>query len=65
MKTLVNRYDKKLIGQLPKVLFEGRIIVIQGKEEAARAVDYLLKQKIIGIDTETKPVFKKGSGMNP
>lgn len=65
MKTLVNRYDKKLIGQLPKVLFQGRIIVIQSKEEAAKAVDYLLNQEIIGIDTETKPVFKKGAGMNP
>lgn len=65
MKKLVNRYDKKLIAQLPKILFTGRIIVVQGEGEAAKAVDYLLKQKIIGIDTETKPVFRKGEGMNP
>ena len=65
MKTLVTRYDKKLIGQLPKVLFQGRIFVIQSKEEAIKAVEYLLKQDILGIDTETKPVFKKGAGMNP
>ena len=65
MKTLVSRYDKKLIGQLPKVLFQGRLFVIQSNEEAARAAEFLLKQKILGIDTETKPVFKKGAGMNP
>ena len=65
MKTLVSRYDKKLIGQLPKELFQGRIIVIQSIEEAKKAVKYLLSQKIIGIDTETKPSFKRGSGMNP
>lgn len=65
MKTLVNRYDKKRIAQLPKVLFQGRIIVVQGKEEANKAVEYLLAQKIIGLDTETKPIFKKGCGMNP
>lgn len=65
MKTLANRYDKKRIAQLPKVLFQGRIIVVQGKEEAERAVKYLLTQKIIGLDTETKPIFKKGAGMNP
>lgn len=65
MKTLVSRYDKKLIGQLPKVLFQGRIIVIQSIEDAKKAVKYLLSQKIIGIDTETKPSFKRGSGMNP
>lgn len=65
MKTLVSRYSKEMIAQLPKVQFQGRIIVIQSKEEAIKAVDYLLKHKIIGIDTETKPVFKKGMGMNP
>lgn len=65
MKTLVNRYDKKLIGQLPKVLFQGRIIVIQSEQEARKAVQYLLVQDMVGIDTETKPVFKKGQGMAP
>lgn len=65
MKTLANRYDKKRIAQLPKVLFQGRIIVVQGEEEASKAVKYLLAQKIIGLDTETKPIFKKGCGMNP
>lgn len=65
MKTLVSRYDKKLIAQLPKVLFQGRIIVIQSKEEAQKAIKYLFSQDILGIDTETKPIFKKGCGMNP
>lgn len=65
MKTLVSRYDKKLIGQLPKVLFQGRIIVIQSNDEAQKAIKYLLSQSILGIDTETKPIFKKGCGMNP
>ncbi len=65
MKTLANRYDKKRIAQLPKVLFQGRIIVVQGEEEAKRAVTYLLSQEVIGLDTETKPIFKKGAGMNP
>ena len=65
MKTLVNRYDKKLIAQLPKVLFQGQIIVIQSIEEASKAVSFLLTQKVVGIDTETKPIFKKGNGMPP
>ena len=65
MKTLVSRYDKKLIAQLPKVLFQGRIIVIQSKSEAKKAVDYLMTQELVGVDTETKPIFKKGTGMNP
>ena len=65
MKILVSRYDKKMIGQLPKILFTGRIIVIQSQQEAAKAVEYLLKKDIIGIDTETRPVFRRGEGMNP
>lgn len=60
MKTLYSKYDKKLIGQLPRVLFPGRIITILTEGEAEKAVDYLMKADILGFDTETKPIFKKG-----
>ncbi|MCD8202645.1 MAG: 3'-5' exonuclease domain-containing protein 2, partial [Prevotella sp.] len=42
------------------VLFQGRIIVISTPYEVDKAVDYLLSQPILGIDTETRPSFKKG-----
>ena len=45
---------------LPKVLFQGRIITIITPGETEKAVDYLLSQKILGFDTETRPSFKKG-----
>ena len=61
MKIIKDKYDKKLIGSLPRVQFEGRIIVIISESEADKAVDYLLSQPIIGLDTETKPSFKKGT----
>lgn len=60
MRVLYDKYDKKLIPALPRVLFEGRIFVVQTEEEAAKAVDYLLTFPILGVDTETKPSFKKG-----
>lgn len=59
-KTIYNKYAKQLIGQLPTVVFEGRIVVVLSANEADRAVDYLLSQPILGIDTETRPAFKKG-----
>ena len=62
--TIYNKYDKKLIADLPRVLFEGRVIVIQTPGEARRAVDYLLRFPRLGIDTETRPNFRPG-GMNP
>lgn len=60
MKTIHQKYDKKLIGELPIVSFPGRIHVILSPSEAERAVSYLLSQAILGIDTETKPCFRRG-----
>ena len=58
--TIYHKYDKQRIPDLPKVLFEGRIVVILTESEAQKAVDYLLSQPILGVDTETRPSFKKG-----
>lgn len=60
-KTIYSKFDKSKIGTLPRVLFEGRIVVVLTEQEAEKAVRYLLSQPIIGIDTETRPSFKKGS----
>ena len=59
-KTIYNKYDKTKIGDLPRVLFEGRIVVVLTEREAEKAVDYLLSQDILGVDTETRPSFHKG-----
>ena len=59
-KTIYNKYDKALIAKLPRVVFEGRIIVVLSKKEAEHAVDYLLSQPILGVDTETRPSFRRG-----
>jgi len=60
MKILFKKFDKREITGLPKVLFQGRIITIITPGETEKAVDYLLSQKILGFDTETRPSFKKG-----
>ncbi len=59
-KILYNKFDKKQISSLPKVEFQGRIVVVTNREEAKKAVDYLLSCKLLGIDTETRPSFKRG-----
>lgn len=61
-KTLYSKYDKSLIKDLPVISFTGRIIVILTEGEARKAVDYLLTQPILGVDTETRPSFKRGEG---
>lgn len=45
---------------MPRVVFEGKIIVVLSEYEVERAVSYLLSQPILGIDTETRPAFKRG-----
>lgn len=59
-KILYSKYDKNSIRDLPVVSFEGRIIVIITPGEAERAVDYLLSHRLLGVDTETRPSFRKG-----
>ena len=59
-KVIYNKFDKSRISQLPRVTFPGRIVVILNETEAEKAVDYLLSRDIKGVDTETRPVFKKG-----
>lgn len=66
IKQLYNKFDKHAIAALPRALFDGRIVVIQSEGEAERAVDYLLTFPRLGIDTETRPSFRRGQqGMNP
>lgn len=60
MKVIQDKYEKKKIQTLPCVHFNGRIIVVFTEREAEKAVDYLMKQAVLGFDTETRPSFKKG-----
>ena len=60
MKVIQDKYEKKKIQTLPCVHFEGRIIVIFTERDAEKAVDFLMKQKVLGFDTETRPSFQKG-----
>lgn len=60
MQELFVRTDKKLISTLPRYTFSGRIVVVQSESEANRAVAYLNTQTLVGIDTETRPSFRKG-----
>ena len=64
MQDLYQNIDKNIIPKLPRFNFSGKIVVIQGQFEAQRAVNALMKQTMLGIDTETRPSFKKGKENN-
>ena len=60
MKKIFDKYDKQLLQDLPRAVFPGHMEVIVSEGEAKKAVAYLLKQTLLGFDTETKPSFKAG-----
>lgn len=59
-KQIRNTLNKAEVALLPKVQFPGRIFVIYTEEETEKAVDYLRTQRLVGVDTETRPSFKRG-----
>ena len=50
---------------LPIRKYEGPIRLISSAEDLARAVQVIRSEKVVGLDTETRPAFKKGESYNP
>lgn len=63
-KIIYNHINKNWISKYPIVKFSGRIVVVLNTQEADKAVSFLLSQPLLGIDTETRPSFKKGKQNN-
>ena len=54
------RIEKSEVSAMPVVAFEGRIITIDTPADTDKAVKALSGETVIGIDTETRPSFRKG-----
>jgi ribonuclease D len=54
------KISKEEINKMPLVAFGGKINVIDKDKDVAAAVDILRHCSTVGIDTETRPSFKKG-----
>ena len=52
--------DKNEISTMPTVTFEGRIITIDTASAVDQAMIALSGESYVGIDTETRPSFRKG-----
>lgn len=53
--------NKELLQWMPIAAFEGEVIVVDREEQIADAVAYLKKQRTIGVDTEARPSFQRGT----
>jgi len=52
--------SKEEIRKLPLIVFQGSTHIIDTPEKVTEAIEKLNNEKLVGFDTETKPVFKKG-----
>ncbi len=52
--------SKELVSKMDPVVFPGQITVINSIADADKALRFLNTQPIVGIDTETRPNYKKG-----
>ena len=56
-----SKIGKDEVNEMPRVEYPGQTFVVDTPEEADRAVKYLCQFPLLGIDSETRPSFKKGS----
>ncbi|MBO5864616.1 MAG: 3'-5' exonuclease domain-containing protein 2 [Bacteroidaceae bacterium] len=54
------RIDKNEISTMPTATFDGRIITIDTAQAVDQAIKALSQESCVGIDTETRPSFRKG-----
>jgi Ribonuclease D len=55
------KITKDEVNQLPVVIFEGKITIVDDLSKIQPAIEELRKSTIVGIDTETKPSFTRGT----
>jgi len=55
------KLSKDDINGLPLIKYQGDIQVLSDENHIEEAIEYLLSQKVIGFDTETRPTFTKGT----
>jgi ribonuclease D len=51
--------------QLPVLQYDGPIHLLKTPAELARALHHIRRERVVGLDTETPPTFKKGQSHPP
>jgi ribonuclease D len=52
--------SKEAIAALPAISFKGEIVVVDNMNQVDSVCDELLRQPILGFDTESRPAFQRG-----
>jgi hypothetical protein len=57
--------DNSVLDMFPQVELEGHITLVTTRSQVQKAAEYLLRQPVLGFDTETKPRFSSGKMYKP
>ena len=57
---LGHKMTKEELQQLPLERFEGEVVTVEEPEQVPVALAYLNKQRVVGVDTESRPSFTRG-----
>lgn len=60
MNTLKTTITKDELNELPVEVFQGTVVVVDTVDHFNEVMTILNNEKVVGFDTETKPVFAKG-----
>ncbi|HKI81247.1 MAG TPA: 3'-5' exonuclease [Pseudodesulfovibrio sp.] len=58
-------FTKAEINEMPLRHYEGDIMVVRSESDLEEALDGMRESSLLGFDTETRPVFKKGKKPGP
>ena len=58
---LTPKITKEAVNALPIAEFRGEILIVDELLKIKPALEYLRQQKFVGLDTETKPSFQRGT----
>lgn len=61
MIVIKDKISKEHIETLPRAVFNGEIHIVDTPQAAEKAAWFLNQQEIVGIDSETRPSFKRGT----
>lgn len=57
---IIKHITKKEINEYPTEKFEGKVILVDDKKHVEEAVSEIMKHEVVGLDTESRPVFRRG-----
>ncbi len=50
----------EIIDSLPQTQFDGQVVVIETERAAEEAARQMMREPVLGFDTETRPAFRRG-----